>query len=138
MSIAVTVKEQDAVEPPAAVTKKVLVVVPTGNNEPLAKPEICVVTAPGQLSDPIGVTNETGAEQLLLDEFTVMLDGQEMMGNWLSTTVTLKEQTAKAPFAAVTRKVLIVVPTGKNDPLASPAVRIVLAPGQLSVPVGVE
>jgi hypothetical protein len=56
-------------------------------------------------------------------------------GASLSTTVTVKEQVAVPP-PAVTTKVLVVTPTGKLAPLAKPAVWLVDAPGQLSVPTG--
>jgi hypothetical protein len=52
--------------------------------------------------------------------------------------VTVKEHVAEFPLASVTRKVFVVTPTGKEDPLASPLIRTVLAPGQLSLPTGVE
>jgi hypothetical protein len=65
-----------------------------------------------------------------------MFAGQVIVGGWLSTTVTVKLQLAVWLLAAVTVKVLVVVPTGKLLPLAKPAVRAVLAPEQLSVPTG--
>ena len=55
MSMTVTVKEHVAVAPLASVTLKVLVVVPTGNDAPLANPPTTETTAPGQLSEPVGV-----------------------------------------------------------------------------------
>ena len=61
--------------------------------------------------------------------------GQLMVGASLSVTVTVKEQVAVPP-TAVTTKVLVVAPTGKLAPLAKPAVWLVEAPGQLSVPTG--
>ena len=54
ISFTVTVNEQVAVLPPASVTLKVFVVVPTGNVDPLARPAIRVVTEPEQLSVPTG------------------------------------------------------------------------------------
>ena len=54
VSFTVTVNEQAAVLPPASVTLKVFVVTPTGNVDPLARPAICVVTEPEQLSVPTG------------------------------------------------------------------------------------
>jgi len=42
----VMVKEHVAVFPDASVTLKVLVVTPTGNVEPLARPLVCVVVLP--------------------------------------------------------------------------------------------
>ena len=62
MSTTVTVNEQVAVLPNASVTRKVFVVVPIGKVAPLAKPAVCVVVAPGQLSEPTGAVNVTGAE----------------------------------------------------------------------------
>ena len=69
---------------------------------------------------------------------TLIFAGQVMVGGWLSTTVTVKEQLAVAALAAVTVKVLVVTPTGKLAPEAKPAVCAVVAPGQLSVPDGAE
>ena len=66
----------------------------------------------------------------------LMLFGQLMTGRILSVTVTVKEQVAELPEASVTRKVFVVTPTGKDAPLAKPAVCAVEAPGQLSVPTG--
>ena len=69
--------------------------------------------------------------------FTLMLLGQVIVGTWLSLTVTVKEQVAVLPLASVTRKTLVVTPTGKLEPLARPAVCVVLLPAQLSEPTGV-
>ena len=78
------------------------------------------------------------AAQVPAAALTEILAGQVMTGGWLSTTVTVKVQLAVAALAAVTVKVLVVTPTGKLAPEARPAVRTVVAPGQLSVPVGAE
>ena len=51
-------------------------------------------------------------------------------------TVTVKLQLAVCPTASVTVYVTVVVPIGNTAPLAKPAVRVVIAPGQLSVPTG--
>jgi hypothetical protein len=59
-----------------------------------------------------------------------------MAGGSLSVTVTEKLQDAVCPFAAVTVKVFVVIPTGNAEPLASPLVSTVVAPEQLSVPTG--
>ena len=64
----------------------------------------------------------------------LMLFGQLITGKILSVTVTVNEQVAELPEASVTRKVLVVTPTGNEAPLARPAVCVVVAPGQLSVP----
>ena len=63
-SFIVTVKEQLAVLPNPSVTKKVFVVVPTGNVAPDANPAICVVIDPRQLSVPIGALYVTTASHI--------------------------------------------------------------------------
>ena len=60
-----------------------------------------------------------------------MIDGASV-----SFTVTVNEQVVELPEASTTLKVLIVVPTGKVAPDARPAVLVVVAPEQLSVPTG--
>ena len=54
-----------------------------------------------------------------------------------AVTVTVKEHVAELPEPSVTRCVTVVVPTGNAAPLARPAMRVVVAPVQLSVPDGV-
>ena len=49
----------------------------------------------------------------------------------LSMTVTVKEQVEVFPEPSVARKVLVVVPTGKSDPLGRPAVWVTLILEQL-------
>ena len=136
MSATVTVKLQLAVWLLAAVTVKVFVVVPTGKLLPLAKPAVCAVVAPEQLSVPTGALYVTVAAHCPEAALALMFAGQVMLGGWLSATVTVKLQLAVWLLAAVTVKVFVVVPTGKLLPLAKPAVRVVLAPEQLSVPTG--
>jgi hypothetical protein len=75
------------------------------------------------------------AAQVLAMTLTLMLAGQRDHWGLVITTVTVKEQVAVPP-PAVTTKVLVVTPTGKLAPLAKPAVWLVDAPGQLSVPTG--
>ena len=65
---------------------------------------------------------------------TVISAGQTITGA-MPTTVTLNEQLAVLPEASVTVWVTTVVPIGKTEPLAKPAVKAVLAE-QLSVPTG--
>jgi hypothetical protein len=64
-----------------------------------------------------------------------MFAGQVTTGVWTSTTVTANEQDVVCPLD-VTEMVFVVVPMGKFAPLARPAVRVVVEPGQLSVPTG--
>ena len=59
-----------------------------------------------------------------------------IVGISVSLTVTVKEQAAVLPEPSVTVKLFEVVPERKLDPLAKPAVCVVVAPAQLSVPTG--
>ena len=68
---------------------------------------------------------------------TVISAGQVIVGSSVSFTVTVKLHWAVLPEASVTKKVLVVVPTGKAEPLARPAVCVVTEPAQLSFPTGV-
>ena len=54
-SVTVTVKLHVAVLPVRSVTVKPLLVVPSGNAEPLAIPEVCVNVDPAQLSPEVTV-----------------------------------------------------------------------------------
>src|SRR6266699_54169 len=51
-------------------------------------------------------------------------------------TVTVKLHDVELPCASFAVNVTVVVPIGKTEPLAPPAVRVVVTPGQLSVPTG--
>ena len=65
-----------------------------------------------------------------------MFDGHVMAGASVSFTVTVNEHAVLFPEASVTTKVLVVTPRGKFEPDAKPAVCVVVAPAQLSVPTG--
>jgi len=78
------------------------VVVPKGYEEPLPKPAICVVVAPGQLSVPTGSVKCTTAPHTLGVLKTLILVGQVMDGAWLSYTVTVKLHVAVFPEPSVT------------------------------------
>jgi hypothetical protein len=118
--------------PAASCDFQVLVMVPP---QPVpALPASVYVIVVAQLSVPVAVPVLAG--KILAPQAMVMFAGQVMVGASLSTTVTVNEQVAVAPFAAVTLNVLVVVPTGKVAPDAMPAVWVVIAPGQLSVPTG--
>ena len=54
LSVMITVNEHVAELPLASVTLNVLAVVPIGNVAPLARPAVCIVIGPEQLSDPTG------------------------------------------------------------------------------------
>jgi hypothetical protein len=68
--------------------------------------------------------------------FTPIFAGQVITGSSASFTVTVNEQVAELLAASVTRKVFVVTPTRKVAPLANPAVCVVVATVQLSVPKG--
>ena len=64
---------------------------------------------------------------------TTTLAGQVIVGISVSLTVTVKEHVAVLPEPSVTVKLLEVVPEGKLDPLANPAVCAKVEPEQLSL-----
>ena len=102
VSRTVTMNEQLAVAPLAALTWKVWVVAPKGKVVPDACPKVWAVVAPAQLSVPTGVVNETIAPQSPDGEKAVIFAGQVMIGNWASVTVTVNEQFAERLTASVT------------------------------------
>src|SRR5436190_1173343 len=102
-----------------------------GKEAPLASPASCATVCPEQLSDEL-IMYVTAALQAFASLFTVVLAGQAMVGAWLSRTVTLNEQVAVLPEASVTRKLLMVVPMGKEAPLAKPLSCATVCPEQLS------
>ena len=110
---------------------------PTGNVAPLPRPPVWNDVTPGQLSVATGVVYDTTAPHVPAVLFTVMFAGHAIVGFSLSLTVTVKLQLAVFPAPSVTRNVFVVVPAGNVAPLARPAVCVVVAPGQLSVPDGV-
>jgi hypothetical protein len=136
VSLTVTVNPQVAVLPLASVTLNTFVVTPTGNREPLARPAVCTVIGPEQLSAPVGEVKVAIALQSPASFTLLMLAGQVMVGNSVSVTVTVNPQVAVLPLASVTLNTFVVVPIGNAAPLATPAVCIVVWPGQLSAPIG--
>ena len=69
---------------------------------------------------------------LLMDIFA----GHAMIGPCVSDTVTVKAQVAVFPAPSVTRKPLVVEPTGNMLPDNKPDVCVVFGLEQLSVPTG--
>ncbi len=100
-----TVNEQEAVLPDASVAVEFTVVVPTGKTLPDAGTETTVT--PGQLSEGVTVKFTSWAAP-----HNVILEGQVIVGAWVSLTVTVNVQLGPAVEVAVT----VVVPTGKNEP----------------------
>ena len=67
---------------------------------------------------------------------TVWLAGQEMVGAWVSLTVTVNVQVEALFAASAARKETDVTPTGKTAPEAGPAIWVMVGlAGQLSVAV---
>ena len=98
----VTLKEHVAVRPWASVTRKVFTVVPTGKDEPLARPPVCEVEEPGQLSVPTGAVNVPVAAQSPVVLVRLMLAGQVMDGLTLSTVmITSSEEAVQGPLEMV-------------------------------------
>jgi hypothetical protein len=106
----------------------VTVVVPRLNVEPDSG--LYVIVEP-QLSVAVAA-NVTAAVQALGAVFTVMLDGQAIVGFWLSTTVTRNVQVAVRPERSVAITVTVVAPKANVLPEAGLYVKV--AP-QLSVAV---
>ena len=117
-----TVKLHVAVLPAASVTLKTFVVVPTGKAAPLAKPAVCEVDGPAQLSAPTGAENVTTFEHSPGSLLPVIFAGHVIVGSSLSMMVTVKLQVAVLPTASVAVNVFVVMPARNVAPLASPDV----------------
>jgi hypothetical protein len=133
MSFKFTTALQVAMLPDASVALSITVLLPT--LEQLNVPGV-VVSVKLQLSVlPLLMTEGIKVAVPLVPRMRVAFL-HNILGGVTSLTVTLKEQEAVWPLAAVTKKVLVVVPMGKVEPAARPAVRAVVEPEQLSVPTG--
>ena len=80
MSTIVTENEQLDVLFDASVTLNVLIVMPLEKLAPLAKPAVCVVVCPAQLSVPCGAVYVMVAAQMFASVFAVILFGQVICG----------------------------------------------------------
>jgi hypothetical protein len=67
--------------------------------------------------------------------FTVIAAGQVTTGDWLSTTVTVKEQVVELPEASVAVAVTVVAP--RLNVLPEAGLNVTTVPVQLSVAVAV-
>ena len=150
--VTVTVKTQVAMLPFASVALYVIVVVPTGKHEPIPKPEVgaevTVTEGVEQLSAAVGAVHEALAQLLVVVKF--MLVGQFVNVGAVASvaqgstttfvTVTVKTHVAMLPLASVALYVIVVVPTGKHEPIPKPEVgaEVTDTEGvvQLSVAVG--
>src|SRR5210317_2038807 len=103
VSIIVTVKLHSEVFPAASVAIKVFTVVPTGNNDPLAKPAVCSKNTIGnaQLSVTTGSAYVTTAPHSPSSFTKEISAGQIITGSSSSTTFTSKQQDdTNIPFAS--------------------------------------
>ena len=121
--------------PEASVARKVTLVVPTGNEEPDARPRLTIVGDAVQLSVAVASAKVTTAVHAPAAAGSVTDAGQAITGACVSVTTTAKEQVALLPAASVARKVTLVVPSGKVEPEASPRLTIAGDAVQLSVAV---
>ena len=128
----VTVKEQVAVLLAASVAVQVTVVVPTAKFDPETGTH--AVVTPEQLSAAVGAGNVTGIG-LPVRLVAVWLEGQAMVGFWLSLTVTVKLHEAVLLDASVAAQVTVVTPFWNVEPDGGE--QLTVAPEQLSEAVGV-
>ena len=80
LSVTTTVNWQVAVLPDASVARKTLVVVPVGNDPPLATPDVWVVNGAGQLSVTTGAVYVTVAAHVFTITFAVAFAGHVIRG----------------------------------------------------------
>jgi hypothetical protein len=115
----------------------VWVVVPTGNNEPVVRPAVCVTTTPVQLSVADGFKNVTLAPHLSTSLPTTMFDGQLVkVGGTLSSIVTMLEQVVTLPLLSVTVYVTVtLLPLIWPKSVPATGFCVTLATPQLSVAV---
>lgn len=123
-SFTVTVKAQVLVLPAPSVTLNVLVVTPTGNAAPDAKPEVCTVVGPEQLSVPTGAVKTATALHCPVVLFMFMFNGQVMLGKVWSDTVTVKAQVAVFAAPSVAVIVTVVAPRFRTEPTAGLCVTV--------------
>ena len=114
---------------------QVTVVIPTGKNDPEAGEHEAV--APEQLSVGVGVVYVTTAPHWFRSFDRTMFCGQVIAGACVSCTVIVKVQVVSGLFGLASEavQVTVVTPTWKVEPDAGKHEAV--APGQLSVGVGV-
>ena len=117
-SVTVTAYVQVAVLPATSVTVQVTVVVPIGK----AAGALLVTETNEQLSAVVGVPKATPVAVQAVFVVVLIGTGQIIVGACISFTVMVKLQEVVLLEASVTVKVLVVVPTGKVEPEAIPAV----------------
>jgi hypothetical protein len=133
-SVIVTVNVHIPVLLLASITEHVTVVVPTGKFIPDAGRHVTIPT-PGQLSIAVGVVYVTVAVHVPIGAACMMFIGHMMVGFCVSLTVTVNMHIAIFIEASVAVHVTVVVPTLNIEP--DVGLHITVAPGQLSIAVGV-
>ena len=114
-----------------SVAVQVTVVVPIVNCVPLAGTQTTVV--PGQLSDVVGSANFTVAPHTFASFATVTFAGHVIVHAGCTVIVNVHVPVFAAASVAV--HVTVVTPTGNDEP--DTGTQLTVAPGQLSVAVGV-
>src|SRR5437763_3779799 len=98
-----------ALLPWLSVTVQITVLVPTGKSEGAL---LVTVTGP-QLSATVGVPRATlVAPHRPAEALTVTRAGQEIVGSWVSLTITVCGQVAQMARASGSVRVTVLVPTG--------------------------
>jgi hypothetical protein len=130
VSLTITVWGQVVLFPELSVTVQVTVLVPTGKS---AGALLVIVTAP-QLSATVGAPSVTFVAPHRPGEATTVTSaGQEILGGWVSLTITVCGQVMLFPELSVTVQITALVPTGKSVG----ALLVMLTEPQLSATVGV-
>jgi hypothetical protein len=114
VSVTVTMKLPDPVLPLVSVAEQVTVVLPTGNDEPLAGAHSGVI-APSTRSDALAANVTTVPAPVAS---IVMSAGTLTTGAVVSTTVTVKLADPVLPAASVAAHVTVVAPREKLEPEA--------------------
>src|SRR5271166_3517653 len=130
LSLTITNCAQVALLPCVSLTVQITVLVPTGKN---AGALLVTVTDP-QLSATVGVPSATLVAPHSPGEVTtVTRAGQEIVGGWLSLTMTSCAQVALLPCVSLTVQITVLVPTGKR----AGALFVTVTDPQFSVTTGV-
>src|SRR5206468_6155989 len=111
VSLTITVCGQVTLLPELSVTVQTTVLVPTGKSTGVL---LATVTGP-QLSATVGVPSETLVVPHRPGEAaTVTSAGHEIVGGWVSLTITVCRQVTLLPELSVTVQITVFVPTGKS------------------------
>jgi hypothetical protein len=136
ISCTVTTEVQVAVLPLTSVTVRVTVLGPR-----LVQVKLAGITenkrVPVQLSVELSLTSTPVTNPVPIASSETVTSWQPGVGRVISRTVTTHEQVAVLPARSVARKVKLVAPTGKVEPVTGPLVWVTAGVPQLSVATGV-